>query len=92
MPYWCVRGLSFFLTNVGFLFVLRQKKITRESLMIAFGDEKSPEEINRIMKQCFTNMGLHMIEMLYYLSHPEFVSHICYVEGKEHLEAAFAFP
>ena len=32
MPYWCVRSLSFILSNIGFLFVLRQKKITRESL------------------------------------------------------------
>lgn len=90
LPYWGVRGLSFVLTNIGFQFVLRQKRIARESLTIAFGKEKSPQEIDKIMKKCFNSMGLHMIEMLYYLAHPELVSHMCHFEGKENLDAALA--
>jgi KDO2-lipid IV(A) lauroyltransferase len=69
-------------------FVQHQKKIARESLEIAFGKEKSPEEIDSIARQCFRNFGLGMIEMVYFMSHPKQVLQRVSCEGLEHLDQA----
>ena len=73
---------------VGYGLVGRQKKIARESLKIAFGDSKTDEEIAQIVRQCFHNLGRGMVEMLYYLSHPNKVEQFVHFEGQEHLDNA----
>ena len=90
LPYGAVHFLGRFLTTVGFRFVVRQRQIARESLEIAFGQEKSPQEIREIVRKCFANLGQGMIEMLYLMSHPELTDQKVLWEGREHLEKALA--
>jgi len=88
LPYSVVRGLAAVSISIGYQFTLRHRRIAHESLMIAFGKEKTPAEIEAITKKCFRNFGLAMIEMSYYLANPENVTHMVYMEGKEHLDQA----
>jgi KDO2-lipid IV(A) lauroyltransferase len=90
LPYGAVHFLGRFLTAVGFRFVIRQRRIARESLGIAFGKEKSRREINKIVQKCFANLGRGMIEMLYFMSHPELTDRKVFWEGREHLDRALA--
>lgn len=90
LPYPFVRVMTKGFIAVGFLFVARQKRIAQESLGIAFGQEKSPEEVNRIFKECFANLGKGMIELIYFMAHPKMITQNVVMEGKHHLDEAFA--
>ncbi|MDP2653713.1 MAG: lysophospholipid acyltransferase family protein [Candidatus Omnitrophota bacterium] len=88
LPYPLFKAIMHFFITVGFLFTVRQKRIARESLRIAFGKEKSPAEINRIVRICFENFGRGMVELIYYMSHPAMIRANVQIDGKENLEAA----
>ncbi len=64
--------------------------MARDSVEVAFGSEKSSRQIDQIIRQCFENFGLGMIEMLYFMSHPELTDRMVRWEGKEHLDKALA--
>lgn len=88
LPYGVVKILMHFFIAVGFLFTVRLKKIARESLETAFGSEKTPAEITQIVRDCFSNFGKGMIEMIYFSSHPEKITENVWIEGREHLDDA----
>lgn len=88
LPFGAVDFFARCLIAIGFRFAVGQRRIARESLEIAFGGEKSLEEINRIIRRCFEHFGHGMIEMLYFLSHPEWTDRRVVWEGKEHLDQA----
>lgn len=90
LPYAAVRGFAHFLVGIGFHLTIRQRRIAEESLRIAFGNEKSPEEIHQITRQCFANLGLGMVEMLYFMAHPDGTDRKVFFEGKGHLDQALA--
>lgn len=90
LPYGFVKFIISILLAIGFRCTIRQRRIAEESIDIAFGDERSPEEKKAIIKKCFENFGRGMTEMLYYMAHPEAVDGQITIEGKEHLDAAMA--
>ena len=90
LPYSVVSGITSALIAVGYCFVIRQRRLAFESLQIAFGKEKSPEEIRKIAKNCFDNIGHSMIELIYFMAHPELITQKTVIEGKEHLLRALA--
>jgi len=90
LPYAAVRTITKFFTSLGLLCVIRQKRIARESLGIAFGSEKSSQEIDAIFKNCFVNLGKGMIELIYFMAHPKMIKENVFFEGKEHLDEALA--
>ncbi len=89
LPYSVVQFLARVLIAIGFSFTIRQKRISRESLRIAFGTEKSPQDIEQIVRQCFWNLGEGMIELIYFMAHPRMIKERVSFEGQEHLEEAF---
>ncbi len=89
-PFWFVRFSTSILVGVGYRCTIRQRKIARESMDIAFGDGKSPQEKEQIIKQCFRGFGYGMTEMLYCLSHQEEVEKRVAFEGMHHLDEALA--
>lgn len=89
LPYSVVKILTHIFIFIGYIFVIQQKRIARESLKIAFGKEKSDLEIQQIAKNCFKNLGKGMIELIYFMEHPKMISENVVFEGKEHLDAAF---
>ena len=90
MPYGTVRWITHFFIAVGFVFTVRQKRIARESLQIAFGTEKSKEEIELIVRDCFRNLGQGMIELIYFMAHPSMINEKVIIDGKEHLDAVLS--
>lgn len=73
---------------IGFRFTIRQRKIAYESIRIAFGEEKTPQEIRQIVKKCFEHVGRGMIELFYYMAHPDKTKEDVKVIGKEYLDGA----
>ncbi len=88
LPYGAMRTFSNILLNIGFRFTIKQKRLAQESLHIAFGQEKSPKEIDEIIRRCFDNLGRGMIELLYFMSRPKLVAQKVSFEGRHHLDAA----
>ncbi len=89
LPFWAIRFFSYLLVSIAFYFIKKQRKIAQESLDIAFGQEKSAQDVNNIIKKCFRNFGYGMIEMFYFMAHPQLINPQVALEGKEHIEAAF---
>ena len=88
LPYRIVRFLTHIFIALGFCFTIRQRRIAKESLNIAFGQEKNPQEINKIIRECFWNLGKGMIELIYFMAHPHLINEKVSFEGKEHLDEA----
>lgn len=88
LPLGVLRAVMGVLMAIAFHFIIKQRKIAQESLTIAFGSEKSPQEINRIVKDCFENLGKGMVEMLYFMNHPRKVFEKVSFEGQGHLDRA----
>ena len=89
LSYPMAKRIAYFFLAVGFRLTIRQRRIAAESLTIAFGAEKSKEEINQIIRFCFENLGRGMIELIYFMAHPELIKEKIVLEGQEHLERAF---
>lgn len=90
LPYGLVKRLTPFLIWVGLSFTGHLQKTARESLRLAFGHEKSEQEIDKICKDCFTNFSYGLFEMLYLSGHFEMMKDFISFEGKENLDAALA--
>jgi len=86
-------GLYVFARNIaalGYLFAARQRKIAIDSLSMAFGNEKSPEEIGKIAKDCFIFMAKSAIEVIFLMDKPALVKKRISLSGKENLERALS--
>lgn len=90
LPYPVVKVILRVLIAIGFLFTGHLRKTARESLKIAFGKEKTDDEIEAIVKKCFTNFGRGMIEMIYFNEHLHMMEKHVTFEGRENLEKALA--
>ena len=90
LPFKMVRFVTHVLIAIGFIFTGKQKRVARKSLRIAFGDEKSDEEIDAIFENCFRNVGKMMIELIYFMAHPGMIKDKVVFENKEILDEAFA--
>ncbi len=88
LPYPIVKGITRAFIALGFQLTMRQKKIARESLKIAFGQVMDRHKINRIIRACFENLGRGMIELIYFMAHPKMIKEKVFFEGKEHLDNA----
>ncbi len=86
MPYFFIRPLSNCVLAIGYQFIIKQRQIAQESLQIAFGKEKSPEEIQNITKMCFSHVGQNMTDLFYFMSHASKVKERVYFEGIERLD------
>ncbi len=88
LPYSVVRALTRFFIEIGFRCTKHQRKIAKESLQIAFGQEKNEGEINKIIRECFENFGQGMIDLIYFMGHPKMIEEHVFFEGQEHLDQA----
>lgn len=90
LPYGVVRFLANLFIAAGFGLAVKQRRLAHESLTIAFGKEKNKDEINKIAKECFENLGRGMIELIYFMAHPRMIQEKVFFEGKEHLDEALS--
>ncbi len=90
LPYFMVRFIAKFLLPTAFWMLKRMRKHAMETLQIALGEEKSPEELRVICKKCFYNLGRGFVELAYCIVHPKRIVTNMKFQGnsKENLEAA----
>ena len=90
LPYWAVRAMSRGLLLTAFLLLKRMRKFAMETLTLALGKEKSRQELERICKQCFLNLGKGFIELSYFVWHPKMITQKMTFRSKsqEYLDAA----
>ncbi|MFA5362245.1 MAG: lysophospholipid acyltransferase family protein [Candidatus Omnitrophota bacterium] len=87
-PYRYLYGFADSFASVGYSLFPRQRKIALESLTIAFGKEKNPEERERIAKACFVAMAKSGFELIYLMERPALLKQRVRIEGLENLEQA----
>lgn len=68
----------------------KQRRIAFESLDIAFGKEKSKQEIEQIAIDCFENMAKLGVEFMLFLEHRYLLEKYVSIEGLENLDKALA--
>ncbi len=84
---YCFAGSIAFL---GFIFVSKQRRIAVEGLSIAFGKDKTVEEIKKIAEECFSYMAKSAVELLFLLDRPRMLKGRVEIKGKKNLDAALS--
>jgi len=86
------RAYSFarILARIGFVLVVRHRRVAFESLSIAFAGEKSEKEIKKIAFDCFETMAKIIVELMLFIERPSLVNKYSTVEGIENLDRALA--
>lgn len=79
-----------FLGFCGYHLAFKHRRIALESLARAFGDQKSPKEIERIARDCFNSMTGTAVEFFMFMRHPERIRRFVDIEGLAHLKDALA--
>ena len=88
IPYRYLYGFAHNFASAGYRLAKKQRKIALESLFIAFGREKTPEERTRIARECFISMAKSGLELIYLMERPALLKQRVYLEGKENLDGA----
>jgi len=86
VPFPVMQAIAQVALYLAFLLTFRLRQIARDSLKIAFGNEKSNAEISRIIDGCFASIRKDAIELMYYSRFPERVTEKFRVEGRENLD------
>lgn len=71
LPYPIIKSITWLLLPTGYAVLKKLRKNALETLSMAFGKEKSPEEIERICKDCFYNAGRSAIEVGVFNTRPK---------------------
>lgn len=83
-------GFAQKIARIGYLIARKQRKIALESLEIAFGKEKTKEEIDQIARACFTFMAKAGLELMFLMDRPELLKRRVEIVNRENLQAALA--
>jgi len=78
------------IASLAYVFATKQKKIALDSLGIAFGQEKSQEEIEKIAKDCFIYMAKGAVELMFFFDKPHMLKGKVDLQGRQNLDAALA--
>ena len=90
LPYPIFRFFTVFFVTLGRPLIARKKKLALENLHMAFGNEKSEAEINKIADQCFNNFATGMIELIYFIDRPKKNIEKVTIDGQEILDEALS--
>ena len=85
-----IYGFARGIANLGYQFAAKQRRIALDSLAIAFGKEKTRQEIEQVARDCFTLMAKSAVELMYIMDKPELLKRRVAIEGKENLDAVLA--
>lgn len=75
---------------LAYRLAVRQRQIALESLSMAFGKEKTPQEIEKIARFCFYTMASTAIEFFMFMRYPQRIRKFVEIEGLHHLDEALA--
>jgi len=88
LPERCIYSFAEGLAGLAYCCAVKQRKIALNSLSIAFGKDKSPEEIRRIARDCFMTMAKSGVELMFLLNKPQLLRKYAFFGGRENLDAA----
>ena len=88
MPLSLVRAMNDTIIFIAYRLTRRHRTVAMESLQIALGREKTPQELKKICKECFENLGRGMVELMYFIERPQLIKEHVTFEGLEHVDAA----
>ena len=75
---------------LGYIIAGKQRNIALDSLTIAFGNDKSQDEIKQIAKDCFTFLAKAGLELMLLMDKPTLLKKSVEIVGKEYLDTALA--
>jgi len=90
LPQRLLYGVAKNFAALGYLFARKHKRIALESLTIAFGQEKTPQQIRQITKDCFTFLAKAGMEIMFLMNRPLLLRRCVELVGKENLDTALA--
>ncbi|MFZ2603765.1 MAG: lysophospholipid acyltransferase family protein [Candidatus Omnitrophota bacterium] len=83
-------GFANTIANLGFALAVKQRKIALECLHLAFGNELSKKEVERIARDSFIYMARSGFELISMMDKPAIIKQCIGFENKKHLDAALA--
>jgi len=78
------------IAGLAYIFAVKQRKIALDSLNIAFGKEKSPQEIEGIARDCFMYMAKSAVELMFFFDKPHALKERVQIQGRQNLDKALA--
>ncbi len=90
LPRQCLYAFAKNLARIVFLVANKQRKIALESLSIAFGEEKSLQELKDIAWRCFAFMAEAGMELLFFMNRPQLLKNRVVLENKQVLDEALS--
>jgi len=90
MPARSLYSFANFVSFLAYRFAVKQKRIALESLEFAFGKEKTPLELERIIRDCFTFMAKSAVELMFLFDKPLILKKRVTLVGRENLDNALA--
>lgn len=78
------------ISSLAYRFAGKQRNIALDSLQIAFGKEKTPAELEKIARDCFTFMAKSGVELMFLMDKPIKLRKRVVFEGQENLNRALA--
>lgn len=78
------------IASLAYIFAVKQRRIALDSLSIAFGKEKSRQEIEKIAKDCFIYMAKSAVELIFLMDKPFVLKERTDIAGRENLDKALA--
>ncbi len=79
-----------FAASLGYYIVGKRRKLALESLNIAFKNGLTPQQQERIAKDCFYFMAKGGLELLYFMGHPHLIRQRVSFQGKENLDVCLS--
>lgn len=76
------------IAGLGFCLAVRQRRIAEDTLLIAFGQQKSSLQKERIIKDCFVNMAKSAVELMFMMDKPSLLKRRISIIGKDYLDKA----
>jgi len=83
-------GFAKAIAFLGYQFTHKQRRIAQETLDIAFGDQKSRAEKERIAKESFVYMAKSAVEVISLMEYPKILKQRISVVKKDNLDNALA--
>ncbi len=75
---------------LAYRFAGKQRRLALESLAVAFGKDKTNEQMERIAKDCFIFMAKSAVELMFLMDKPLILKERVSIEGRENLDLALA--
>lgn len=88
IPQGWLYGFANRVSKIGYNFAKKQRNIAMESLGIAFGQEKSSEEIEQIARNSFTFMAKSAVELMFLMDRPALLKKRVELAGENNIKDA----